>query len=59
MLFVYSYLEASGTSMAGSWGALAPVFVVALAEMAVAFALRGPRVAAAGPEQEPGAEAEE
>jgi len=59
MLFAYSYLEATGTSMAGSWDALAPVFVVAVAEIAVAFVLRGSRVAVAGPEEEPGAEAED
>ncbi len=57
MLFAYSYLEASGTSVAGLWRALAPVFVVAVAEMAVAFVLRGPRLAVAEPES--GAEAED
>jgi len=51
MLFIWSYLEASGTSITGAWRAVAPVFVVAVIEMALAFALRGRRVRVAdGPE---------
>jgi hypothetical protein len=51
MLFIWSYLEASGTSITGAWSAITPVFVVAVIEMALAFALRGRRVRAAdGPE---------
>ena len=51
MLFIWSYLEASGTSIAGAWSAVTPIFVVAVIEMALAFALRGRRVVAAdGPE---------
>ena len=41
MLFIWSYLEASGTSIAGAWSAVTPIFVVAVIEMALAFALRG------------------
>jgi hypothetical protein len=48
MLFLWSYLEASGTSIAGAWNAVAPVLVVAVVEMALAFALRGRRVMAGG-----------
>lgn len=44
VLFIWSYLAASGTSIVGLWTAVAPVFVVAVAEMALAFALRGRRV---------------
>jgi len=51
MLFIWSYLEASGTSIAGAWSAVTPIFVVAVIEMALAFALRGRRVGVA-----PGAE---
>lgn len=49
LLFLWSYLEASGTSIADAWSAVAPVLVVAMAEMALAFTLRGPRVLASGP----------
>jgi hypothetical protein len=48
MLFIWSYLEASGTSIAGVWSAVTPIFVVAVIEMALAFALRGRRVGVAG-----------
>jgi hypothetical protein len=51
MLFIWSYLAAYGTSITGAWGAVTPVFVVALIEMGFAFALRGRRVAPAdGPQ---------
>ena len=48
MSFIWSYLEASGTSINGAWSAIAPVFVVSVIELALAFALRGRRVAVAG-----------
>jgi hypothetical protein len=51
MVFVWSYLEASGTSITGVWGVVAPVFVVALAEIGLAFALRGRRASVATPEE--------
>jgi hypothetical protein len=41
MLFIWSYLEASGTSITGAWSAVTPIFIVAVIEMALAFALRG------------------
>ena len=52
LLFLYSYLEASGGSLPGVWDAVGPVFVVALAETALAVTLRGRRTApaAAGPD---------
>jgi hypothetical protein len=51
MLFIWSYLEASGTSIVGVWSGVTSIFVVAVIEMALAFALRGRRVVAAdGPE---------
>lgn len=50
MLFVWSYLEASGTPVTGAWDVVTPVFVVAVAEIGLAFALRGRR----GPVTEPG-----
>jgi hypothetical protein len=46
MLFIWSYLEASGTSITGAWRAVTPTFVVALVELALAFALRGRRIGA-------------
>lgn len=54
MSFIWSYLEASGTSITGAWRAVTPVFVVALIEMALAFALRGRRIGAVA-EPEPSA----
>jgi hypothetical protein len=56
MLFIWSYLEASGTSIAGAWSAVTPTFVVAVIEMALAFALRGRRVVAAARESDPSAD---
>jgi hypothetical protein len=50
LLFLYSYLEASGGSLPGVWDAVGPVFVVALAETALAVTLRGRRTAPAGPD---------
>ncbi|HUC25112.1 MAG TPA: hypothetical protein VMA73_20575 [Streptosporangiaceae bacterium] len=55
MLFLWSYLEASGTSITGEWSAVTPVFVVAVIELALAFALRGRRVGVAD-EPEPSAD---
>jgi hypothetical protein len=46
MLFIWSYLEASGTSITGVWSAVTPVFVVAVLQLTLAFVLRGRRVAA-------------
>ena len=54
MLFVWSYLEASGTSINGAWSAVTPVFVVSVIEMALAFALRGRRIAVAVADSGPG-----
>jgi hypothetical protein len=56
MLFIWSYLEASGTSIAGAWSAVTPIFVVAVIEMALAFVLRGRRVVAADHESGPSAD---
>lgn len=53
MLFVWSYLGATGTSIAGTWSAVTPVFVVAVIEMALAFALRGRRVASTDSDPQP------
>jgi hypothetical protein len=55
MLFLWSYLEASGTSIAGAWSAVTPIFVVAVIEMALGFGLRGRQVRAAD-EPEPSAD---
>jgi hypothetical protein len=44
MLFLWSYLEASGTTITGAWNAVTPVFVIAVIELTLAFALRGRRV---------------
>jgi hypothetical protein len=50
LLFLWSYLEASGTSITDAWTAVAPVLIVAVVEMALAFTLRGRRMMASGPE---------
>jgi hypothetical protein len=49
MFFVWSYLEASGTPVTGVWGVVTPVFVVAVAEIGLAFALRGRPAPVTGP----------
>ena len=54
MLFLWSYLEASGTSIADAWSAVTPIVVVAVIQMALAFALRGRRTRVAD-KPEPGA----
>jgi hypothetical protein len=51
MLFVWSYLDASGTSITGVWGVVTPVFVVAVVEIGLAFALRGRRAPVAEPSE--------
>jgi hypothetical protein len=53
MLFLWSYLEASGTPITDAWSAVPPLLIVAVLEMGLAFALRGRRVMASGPQ--PGA----
>lgn len=55
MLFAWSYLEASGAPISGAWSAVGPVFVIAAAEIALAFALRGRRATAVEPDREPDA----
>jgi hypothetical protein len=55
MLFIWSYLEASGASITGAWSAVTPVFGVAVIELALAFALRRRRAGVAdGPEPSAG-----
>ena len=50
MLFLWSYLEASGTPIMDAWTAVPPVLIVAVLEMGLAFTLRGRRVMASVPE---------
>lgn len=50
MLFLWSYLEASGTPIIDAWRAIPPVLIVAVLEMGLAFTLRGRRVMASGPD---------
>jgi hypothetical protein len=50
MLFLWSYLEASGTSITDAWSAVPPVLIVAVVEIGLAFTLRGRRVTPACPE---------
>jgi hypothetical protein len=54
MLFLWSYLEASGMSITGAWSAVPPILIVAVVEIGLAFTLRGRRVMASSPE--PGAD---
>lgn len=50
MLFLWSYLEASGTPIIDAWRAIPPVLIVAVLEMGLAFTLRGRRVMTSGPD---------
>jgi hypothetical protein len=50
MLFLWSYLEASGTPITGAWSAVPPILIVAVVEIGLAFTLRGRRAMAAGPQ---------
>jgi hypothetical protein len=50
MLFLWSYLEASGTPITGAWSAVPPILIVAVVEMGLAFTLRGRRAMTSGPE---------
>jgi hypothetical protein len=49
MLFLWSYLEASGTSVTDAWSAVPPILIVAVVEIGLAFTLRGRRVMATSP----------
>lgn len=53
MLFLWSYLEASGTPITDEWSAVPLVLIVAVLEMGLAFTLRGRRVMASDPEPDP------
>jgi len=53
MLFLWSYLEASGTPITNAWSAVPSVLIVAALEMGLAFTLRGRRVMASDPEPDP------
>ena len=50
MLFLWSYLEASGTPITDAWNAIPPILIVAVLEMGLAFTLRGRRVIASDPQ---------
>lgn len=54
MLFLWSYLEASGTPIADAWSAVPPILIVAVVEIGLAFTLRGRRAITSGPQ--PGAD---
>jgi len=54
MLFLWSYLEASGTPLTDAWSAVPPLLIVAVLEIGLAFTLRGRRVIASGPEPDAG-----
>jgi|SRR5215813_10086672 len=53
MLFLWSYLEASGTPITDAWTAVPTVLIVAVLEMGLAFTLRGRRVMASDPAPDP------
>ncbi len=50
MLFLWSYLQASGTPITDAWTAVPPVLIVAVVEIGLAFMLRGRRVMPSSPE---------
>ena len=54
MLFLWSYLEASGTPITDAWRAVPPLLIVAVLEIGLAFTLRGRRVIASDPDADPG-----
>ena len=54
MLFLWSYLEASGTPIDDAWTAVPPILIVAVVEIGLAFTLRGRRAIASSPQ--PGAD---
>jgi hypothetical protein len=43
LVFIWSYMEASGTALKDPWAAVTPALVVAAAELGVAFLVRGRR----------------
>jgi hypothetical protein len=43
LVFIWSYMAASGTALKDTWGAVTPALVVAAAELGVAFLIRGRR----------------
>jgi hypothetical protein len=53
ILFVWSFMDATGTPFAGPFGAVAPVVIVALAEIALAVKLSARRGPVPEPEPEP------
>jgi hypothetical protein len=54
MLFLWSYLEASGTPIDDAWTAVPPILIVAVVEIGLAFTLRGRRTIVSSPQ--PGAD---
>ena len=50
MLFLWSYLEASGAPITDAWTAVPPILIVAVVEIGLAFTLRGRRAMASNPE---------
>jgi hypothetical protein len=43
LVFLWSFMAASGTALRGTWSAVPPALIVTAVELAVAFALRGRR----------------
>jgi hypothetical protein len=43
LVFIWSYMEASGTALKDTWAAVTPALVIAVAELGVAFLVRGRR----------------
>jgi hypothetical protein len=50
LLFIWSYMAASGIALRDTWSAVTPTLVVTAVQLAVAFVLRGRRPEAASPE---------
>jgi hypothetical protein len=49
MLFLWSYLEASGTPITDAWSAVPSILIVSMVEIGLAFTLRGRRAIARSP----------
>jgi hypothetical protein len=59
LVFIWSYMAASGAALQDTWSSVMPVLVVTVVQLGVAFALRGRRpaeAAVAAPATEPGRE---
>ncbi len=53
LLFIWSYMAASGTALQDPWSAVTPALVVTIVQLGLAFTLRGRRPEPPPPQAEP------